>query len=273
MKKELIVLVLVGAAALLYFQLRSSLLLTKHDRLNVLIYDSAPVAVSVDRVQSIPAIIAFSPNDKLVVPGGYGEYRVGALGRLAQLEKRPVLLRNAFSARLNVFVDRYFYPAAAPIYYGDRGQADHQPLFVKLLTYAGNANLFDRVYLIFLFAQTGVGKTEPLDQASSQNKLWYQKLFRTEQKRVQLIYQHRYLTAGALSDLIEGNGIRVVDISVATGSDNGDCVVTDSQTPFSQTALSLAQFFGCRLRQQKGEVSDIIIYLNKVERDWEINNQ
>jgi len=115
----------------------------------------------------------------------------------------------------------------------------------------------DKVFLDDIFSKTFIG-------------YFYQRKFRDEQKSIQLLYQKKYQTALYLSKLIEGNGIRVSDISQKNMGEQ--CIVIESVNGrFSETASSLSKFFNCPLKKSKTEISDIIIYLGNIERKWEVN--
>ena len=69
--------------------------------------------------------------------------------------------------------------------------------------------------------------------------------------------------------MIEGEGIRVVDIS-EDAKISRSCIVQEEGDNFSQTAEALSGFFQCQLRKGKTEISDIILTLGEREKEWDI---
>lgn len=256
-----------------YSQVHTSIFWQGKDRINVLIYDERPWVFSLDMRSSIQTQVNFSADKKVIVPGGYGEYRIGALGKLSYLEKKPVMLRNTFALNTHAFIDRYFYRRTSLIYYENNLPKSTSPIFLKILSYQGDANLIDRLYLAWYFTKNYPKNLREYTYNQDQTRLWYRLSYRTEKKRLQIIYHTSYATARNLSDLIEGNGIRVVDLTYENKPALGRCVVTENEPVFSQTANDLAWFFHCQLIRQKSEISDIILYTNASENDWEVNGK
>ena len=102
--------------------------------------------------------------------------------------------------------------------------------------------------------------------------LLFQKKYRTEHKSIQILYKDGYLVAAQIASLLEGNGIRVNDISINL-SDKKDCSVIEDlkvgQTS-SSTASDIASYFDCVLVKGKTDVYDIIFVLGNIEKDWEV---
>ena len=102
----------------------------------------------------------------------------------------------------------------------------------------------------------------------------FNKTFRREQKTVQIHYSIRarpnnnYRTALTISRIIEGDGIRVVDIT--EDAPRTECEVYESADIFSQSAKHISAFFGCPLRMRNVESSDIAVYLGPLEKSWEM---
>lgn len=256
-----------------------SIIFLKKDRLNIVFYGSQTNFVSIGRTDGVHYRIPFD-NDFLVkVPGGYGEYKIGSLGKLAQLEKNPHLIKNAFSFATGSFVDFYFYPTM-PAIYADRASA--QPLrSLSYLTtlfslhYKSNASLFERLFLFFMLFGKRASDFLTLD-ASQASPLrykgyFYQKSVRLEKKEIRFLY-HDYDTAMGLVQLLEGEGIRVVDLSKTAEK---HCIIEESLdrgTP-SQTARYLARIFSCPIGQKKERdlvVADIVVVLDdRIEKTWE----
>ncbi|MBI4008892.1 hypothetical protein HY357_01550 [Candidatus Roizmanbacteria bacterium] len=73
-----------------------------------------------------------------------------------------------------------------------------------------------------------------------------------------------------IGQMVEGEGIRVVDFSDKSGTSK-ECEIVEDTKNFSQTAKALSQFFNCKLLQNKTDPYDIIFKLNRVEKEWEVD--
>ena len=159
---------------------------------------------------------------------------------------------------------------------------------VRLLL--SNANFFDRLFIYFQcfgkhksdFEEIQIHKIKTgdtillSDATFAQQYLgyFYHKSLRAENKTVQILYTDSYTSAKNISRIIDGEGVRVVDIDVSSKSQvesrKLECTVKENtQDSFSLTAEELAHFFKCILIKGKGRVSDIVIELNKREGEWE----
>ena len=88
-------------------------------------------------------------------------------------------------------------------------------------------------------------------------------------RRSQIQYENSYKTAVFISKIIEGDGIRIVDLS-DTNFIKGTCEVIEDTETFSQTAKDMSRFFGCILKRGQPTSSDILMKLGSVEKEWEI---
>lgn len=275
-------------ALIIIHQLQVSLFFQKKDRLNIVFYGPDTVYYSVGKWDGVNYFISFYPDVKVKVPGGYGSYRVGGLGKLVELEKKADLYRKTFSVTTASTVDRYFYRKSSDIYYGQK-ELDEETLslpgFSDIFFTPSNSNLFDRIYVYLQLAGKGRGKFTRIDYKSSlgtdeeffQDKdfakkylgFFFNRIYRKEQRQVQIQYSDSYKTAFFLSKVIEGDGIRVSDLSETDGI-KGRCQVIEEGTDFSRSARDLASFFGCNLKNGTTESSDIIMKLGTLEKDWEI---
>lgn len=279
---------LILAAVLLGFigySLFNSLFFKRPDRINVVFYSEKTALYSWGKTDNINYFTYLYPDLKVLVPGGYGYYRVGALGKLISLEKKPELMTRAFSTATSSFVNYYFYPQGEKIYYG--GAATDTvffPTFKQIWLNASNANILDRFYLWLMFA---LGKkadfaaidTYPIKSKQEQRLLdesalgkryqgfFYHKTYRNEKKSVQIIYTKEYNSAVVISRILGGVGIRVVDISQEEKQPK-DCTITEVGEGFSQTAKDLAHFFNCKIVKAKTRLSDIILELGSQESAW-----
>ena len=258
-----------------------SLIFLKKDRLNLVFYGKNTVFLSLGLNDGVYYQIPYR-NDLLVtIPGGYGTYKIGSLGRLSELEKNPALIQKTFSYSTSSMVDFYFYPKKTQVYSDTTvlSAIESIPRFQTVLSfnYRSNGSLFERAVLFFVL----VGKrrsdfielnTQELGRGTYQG-YFYQKSFRTEGKKVSLLYTH-YATAHRLAQILEGEGIRVVDLSSKNEKEN--CIIKDTfegGRP-SLTSRYLAHVFSCPIgRKKENDVvkSDITIVLDeRIEKEWEL---
>lgn len=282
-KKSKVVLVILLIVILFYLffkNISSSVFLKNKDRINVVFYSQNTSYFSLSN-QDVNYLIKFPPNLEVLVPGGYGSYKIGALGKLVSLEKKPEIFKRTFSSTTSTFVDLYFFPTKTQIYYEERSKS-YFPSFLEILLSKSNANFFDRLFLTFkLFDrnQSNYRSISKLPLTKEDNKLifdknqfnkdfqgsFYKKSFRSEKTTVQLIYEKSYSTAYLISQIIDGEGIRVVDLSQTDEKIKG-CELITKKTNF--VADSLADFFNCNIKVGETTISDIIIKIGNLEKDW-----
>ncbi|MFH0773403.1 MAG: hypothetical protein V1922_03780 [bacterium] len=269
----------------------TSAFFVKEDRINILLYSSEPIYFSIERGGEVHYATTFNADSRTAVPGGYGVYRMGALGKLVTLEKNPELLKRTFSRITGSMIDYYFYPKSEAIYYGSDEKVRF-PSLSDLFICESNANFFDRLYIYFQFVgkhlsdfeeihinKIQTGETVLLSDVTFARQYlgyFYHKSLRKENKTVQLLYTNSYIAAKNMSRVIDGEGIRVVDIDVTEDSKTKEeykkteCVVKENtNNNFSLTAEEIAHFFHCILKKGKGRVSDIVIEMGKREGEWE----
>jgi len=270
-------------------QFFTSAFFVKEDRVNILLYSAQPIYYSLEKGGDVHYVTTFNADSRAEVPGGYGVYRIGALAKLIILEKNPELLKRAFSRITGSMIDYYFYPKTESIYYGSEEQV-RLPSFSELFLTESNASFFDRVYILFQFMgkhltdfeeihikKITTGDTILLSDttfASQYLGYFYHKSLRKENKTVQILYSDSYPAAKNISRIIDGEGVRVVDIDVSSNSNGesrkSECVVKENtKNSFSTTAKELSGFFNCILIRGKGRVSDIVIEMGKGEGEWE----
>ena len=268
-----------------------SLFMQKKDRINIVMYGPQSGLYSIDTNESRHYVLYFPPDLKMQVPGGYGNYRVGSLGKLAKLDGNPDIYRKTFALATTAFVDYYLYQDSPEVYYGNEAiDKVTEPALYKFITYSGNANIFDRVFLLFTFLRinqsnftvidyrekTIKAKNDVVFQDESFKKesigLLFQKKYRTEHESIQILYKDGYQVAVQIANLLEGNGIRVNDISINLSEKNECRVVEDLKAGqvYSSTASDIASYFGCALIKGKTDVYDIIFVLGNLEKDWEV---
>jgi hypothetical protein len=235
-------------------------------------------------------VTTFSADSRTDVPGGYDIYRIGAIQKLVSIEHNPDIFKRVFSRVTGSMLDYYFYPGTDEAYYG-KAQRFTIPTFSQIFFSASNANFFDRLYLWFQFAgkRTTAFDEIVIPTIASHNEIllsdktfgevyigyFYYKSLRQENETVQILYPSSYGAAQSVSRIVDGTGIRVVDLDTQEAGDvqyqkEKNCVVTDDATgSFSHSAEKISTFFGCHLVRGKGRLSDIVVYLNTAEKEWE----
>ncbi len=235
-----------------------SLFLSHKGRITLLYYSDVPKIVSIGRSDGVNYELFFNADKRILVPGGYGRYRIGALARLAEIEKKPELLTRAFSSAISARVD---------------------------YTMTNNAQipLLDRIYLYFLllrqkksdFITLNTRYVDPSNAADySENSFqkkykgfFYDKQLRMEGKNISVVYA-TYSSAKTLSRIIEGEGIRVVDVSYNPKTEP-KCYIIEHGTR-SLTATYLAETYQCAIKDGTVKGADIQFILgSRLERDWE----
>ncbi|CAN5194201.1 hypothetical protein BH09PAT2_BH09PAT2_08400 [soil metagenome] len=265
-----------------------SLFVQKGDRINFLIYGNQTAFYSLDVKDTRHYVMYFYPDLKMQIPGGYGDYRTGSLGKLALLDKNPEILTKTFSVATTSFVNLYFYPASEDVYYGTEIQKKPSAPSIKTILFmSGNAGFFDRLYLALWLLDKKNDDFKQIAYQSETNKihndvffedksfiknsigLLFQKQYRDEQKNIQLQYAKNYNVADKVSTLLEGNGIRVNDITLDMKRST-TCSIVEDTNEHSRTAVDIANFFHCTLTKGKTDVYDIIFVLGTVEKNWEV---
>lgn len=270
---------------------RSSLFATKFDRINFITYSDTTSFYSIDLAEDRHYQMLFAPDVNIEVPGGYGKYRVGSIGKLVALEKNPELFKSSFSHLSSSFVTLYFYETNKEIYYG----ADYDKNFVKpspfyILSSSSNASVIDKIYLILKFATIKDSEFVKLEYTKDSNNVlgeinfanasftkksqgfFYQHSLRTEKQSIQIRYSDSKNAALTVSEILEGNGIRVSNVAYRRDGRVEECRLIYSQEKPSRTVATISEFFNCDVVNGKTDVYDIVIDLNeKQENDWKID--
>ena len=281
--------VLLYAGSWLYRELSQSLYVTKKDRINIVIYQEYPTFYSFGIGEVGNYAITFYPDLRAEVPGGYGFYRIGALGKLISLEDDPEILRRTFSGITTTFIDYSFYASTDDVYYGGKKEEEvgGKPSFTDIFLMKSNASLFDRIFILTL-----LNKIEPnsvdsigyLPYESVQNDTifdtgrflerligtFYQKTYRNENLNIQISYTENYKTATYINSILNGNGIFVSDITSAQNDYKNCTIVEEDVVKHTYTAESLAKFFGCDLTVGETSIYDILFVLGDLDDWWEI---
>lgn len=262
---------------------KNSVVFFRKNRLNVVFYSREPIFVSLGLTDDVHYLAFFSHDLSGLVPGGYGRYKIGSLGKLANLEKKPAIIQKAFSLATSTYIDFYFYPKKAEIY---SQSANKELSFLSQVgalfnpNYRTNANFFDRLYLFLTllnkrkkdFFELEVKKKGYSEEifGKKYKGYFYQKSLRNEAKKVQIIYNN-YKTALNLMQIIEGEGIRVSDLSKNLTQEK-PCLIKENkkQNPTSQTVKYLAKILHCQIAKIKTDDDAIVLILGKVqEKEWE----
>lgn len=270
---------------LLYSQ---SLFVYKGERINFVMYGKQTAFYSLDKQETRNYVMYFYPDLKMQIPGGYGNYRIGSLGKLAKLDNEPDIFKKTFSIATTSLVHFYYYPNNEEVFYGREIQKKPRvPVLKDILFMPGNAGFFDRMYLAMWLFDKHDDDFKLIAYGEEKNKihndvffqedsfiknsigLLFQKQYRDEQKNIQLQYSNNYEVAERISSLLEGNGIRVNDITLDMDR-NKKCMIIENSKDFSQTSLDMSHFFKCNLVEGKTDVYDIIFVLGSLEKEWEL---
>lgn len=268
-----------------------SLFVKDKDRVQIVMYGQNTGFYSLG-IQDPRNYVLYYPADlKVQLPGGYGSYRIGSIGKLVSLDKKPELYQKTFSLVTSSFVDFYFYPSNIEVYDGEEELKEiSKPTASDIFFMNSNAGFWDKIYLIMYFSNKNKDDFRLLrykevyevkgdlfflqDEFTKKNiGLFYQKTYRHEKKNVQIYYTKYYTAADRIAQMLEGGGIRVSDISLNINpTKTKTCIVKESSTEFSHTARSIASFFHCDLKQGKTDVYDIILELGGKEKEWEVSS-
>lgn len=259
------------------------------DRLNIVLYDDAPVLLSLGLSDNVNYVVSFSHDDKVYIPGGYGRYRVGALGKLAHLQKDPDLISRAFSSMVSAHVDFSIAPKTSKVYEDMKGvEPDFTALTVaKHLasqSYSFDGGFFDKLHVLYKLTSLrssdfvplkGTFKEDPdgdivFSEKRFQKKyrgFFYHKSLRNESQTVQ-IESSTYLAGVIVSRIVEGQGIRVVDVNgIEEAPKKCEVVYQSSEAPL--TARYLAYVYGCTARTGKVEGADILLRMDeRLDAKW-----
>ncbi|MBI5127012.1 hypothetical protein HZA76_00975 [Candidatus Roizmanbacteria bacterium] len=263
---------------IIYFLIKNisgSVFLKNKDRINIVFYSENSSFFSLSK-HDVNYLINFPSSIEVLVPGGYGKYKVGAIGKLISLENKYDLFNKVFSGATSSFVDLYFYPGKTEIYYENLNNSS-LPKIDEILLSKSNANFVDRLFLLSKLVDRNQSnyKIISLDKAlfdqDQFNKdfqgSFYKKSYRKIGSNVQIIYTKSYSTAYFISQIINGEGIRVVDLSQSNENAHGCQIITKKIDLVGQ---ALKDFFGCSIKVGETPVSDIILKLGSLEKDWAV---
>lgn len=276
-------------ASLLIRDISQSLFIQKPDRINIVVYGEYPVFYSFGVREVGNYAISFYPDLKVQIPGGYGQYRIGALGKFIKLEKKPELLTSTFTSITSTFISYYFYPDSDEVFYGGKSDDEQvaKPNIKDIFLMKSNASFIDKLYLIYLLHQLQSGNVYDMDYLPYEQVkddtifknstfieryigYFYQKTYRKDNMNVQIIYSESYSTADNIASILNGNGILVGDISRKDTADKKCIVIQNEDQEYSITSRDIAEFFNCDLKKGKTDVYDILLVLGNLETTWEV---
>ena len=254
----------------LFKTIRSSFFLKKRDRVNVVFFGQETAFYSLG-FDDVNYFVYFSPDEKIMVPGGFKDYRLGALGKLVSLEKKPAIFQRTFSIASSSFVDFYFYPAQTEIYYGNDQKNVFFPKITSFFLTKTNANWLERIYVWFLFSQRQVNQFRQIKNPSFKDLVgnFYQKTYRNERATVQILYTKNENNAKLLSQIIEGQGIMVSDYSLDLDKKKNCQILINGKTTL-ESAKVIGDFFNCPVVNRTIDAYDIIFKLGFEEDNWTV---
>lgn len=258
-----------------------SLFIKQKDRINFIVYGQNTAVYSIGLIDGQDYILPFPAELKVNIPGGYGSYRVGSIGKLVKLDKKPDIYKQTFSLAVGTFVPYYFYENKDEIYYqsNEPTKKSFSPGRNVFMFFNTNASFFDKLYFTLLMSQRDYERFKLVTNSGDFNQdeflkrtlgLLYAKTYRSEKKNIQLFFSETYKTAGRIGSILEGSGIRVSDISYEE-PEKKNCVIKEGSSMPSFTSQTLIDFFHCERWEGDTGVYDILFYLGeKIEREWEV---
>jgi hypothetical protein len=266
--------------ASVYRNFTSSIFFKNKERINVVFYGQNSFFYSFDRISDSNYIIKMSSDFKVLVPGGYSFYRLGSLGKLASLEKKPDLFQKTYSAVTSSIVDLYFYPKVTNVFYDNKDKDNNFPSTSDILFNHSNSNWIDRIFLYFLFLDHNLSHYKMIDSSDYSDSqtlakmiqgTLYKRIYRKIGDNIQIIYQKNYQTAVLISNIVDGEGIRVVDISQDEEKLDKCLLISKKEKLSGPIIEDLQSFFHCQIKAGETESSDIIFKLGNLEKDWSAN--
>ena len=251
----------------------------EQNRINIILYNSEPLFLSIGLDDGVDYYTYFDPDEKIQIPGGYGEYRIGAVGKLSSLQKDPDIFRKSFSSATSSFITLYLYSNEGKIYYGKLSEDKQldKPTLGEFMAMQSNGSIMDKIYLYYLLSKRGDSlrqlKFSEADEFAKRYKgYFYSQPIRSERKIVQIQYSDKYRSASAISRILAGQGVNVSDISQMTFDNEKNCLIREKKgfEKHSESAIKIADFFHCDLQFGPTDLYDIIIILGKLEKSWEI---
>lgn len=272
--------------------LRQSIILDARDRVNIIFYNSKPLFLSFGLTDKVNYIM--SPQHDLIVqvPGGYGQYPAGSVGRLSDIEKKPELIQRAISSSISGYTDYYVTPKTHEVY-EDLKNEETEYNKIKLIQHLfspnnnSNMTIFDKIFIassIMKSRQSDFIELKPVEKpekGEDNTVAFYEKGF---QKKYKGFFFHQSLreeglsvkilyysdsAAVILSRIIEGEGIRVVDLSILDEISKERCTIQHNLRKKTKTVRFLSKQFQCRVEKGDVEGADIIMVIGEgLENEW-----
>jgi hypothetical protein len=294
LRKKIIVFIFIGLFIYLGIKdIKKSIFMKGKERVNVVFYNEKTFFYSFSK-ESSNYIIEFEPEKKSLIPGGYGYYRLGGLGKIVSLDRKPELFKKSFSILTSSMVDLYFYPCQAKIFYHSEKNNNYPQMLSPFLS-CSNASIIDRLitwsYLLqnknkVFYLDFKANKEGQLDDEDFFKKnlgIFYKTIYRKQKKDVQILYTKSYKTALKISQIIEGEGIKVSDIDMLDNfllrnpnnnfknlNYEKNCWIIENQKEPSLVAKNLISFFGCQFNYLNTNFIDTIFILGPKEEEWMI---
>lgn len=271
-----IIIVFVYIVYFLFNSLNKSLIFKTSGRYTYVIYNEKPFVISFNFTDKLHTYIELDNSEEIIVPGGYGKYRIGSLGKLAFLKKDYSIIDRAISNYISARINGSLIQNDGSIYEDLKDDTKINKNTLKqlfLIDHISNIPFFDRWYILsqILIYNRSANKLEKIskNQKDITGRL-YDKVLRNDNKTIQIMYSS-YNSASVLARIMDGSGARVVDmLSLDSPYDYSECEIIDSSDPVSITSQYMRDFFGCSLKRGKTQLSDIIIILNKkIEEKWD----
>ncbi len=263
-------------AYILFRGVTHSLFNSSLTRINIGIWGKHSYVVSLGKTTKQNYIFLFPNSYEVQVPGGLKGYKIGALGKLADLEKDPQLFAKAMGQGSGVFIHKYIHEQKSEIYDDDEWIDSIKFVEIKReiersLFQQGDLSLFDRLYVYSAIRDARPSQTTLVRVKESKPELLlYDKVFRNEKKLVQMMYTDSERTAYFIAQMLENSGIRVADIAKSTTL-LPNCTIIDSGKIFSQTSKFISSYFACDLEKGDTGLYEIQWILDHgVEKRWKL---
>lgn len=268
-----ILIVLLYASFVIFNDLRTSLFFKTEGRYTLLIYDRFPYVLSMDFSKKYHTLIILQHNVEEKIPGGYGKYRIGALGKLAYLENDFTLVNRAVSSLIMAPIQGSIIAFHPELYHDDNSDLisfnlNFRHLF--LMNYKSNISFFNRLFILMesYKIENVPDRYEIIYDVNGLVGRLYDETFRSENRTVQLIYNN-YSSANELANIFNGYGIQVVDISKSLTTQRERCYIVEEGSYHSRTAEFIGAYLGCKLGFGETDISDIIVSLDEqIEKNW-----
>ncbi len=284
LKTLILCVILFFILVLFIIQLYKSLFIQKPERINLLFFSQNSTLISLSTIGETNYYINLYPDLKLNIPGGYGDYRIGALVKLSQLENDSGLISRAIEGSTFTFLNYYFFPNKVQTYFGKIPNIEFDLNLTSIIFNKSNASILDKAYLFFklvgiqnhnfiklnAFEKINNNKDVVFDSerfAEEYNGLFFQHTYRDERKSVQILYTNNYNSADIIAKILESNGIRVVDISKTDKTDK-NCKIFEKTKKYSITSKDISIYLNCKLVIGDTGISDITIFLGDKEELW-----